>query len=61
MAVCWVQGVIPAFICVFMIGALMAKRFKLSRGKSKRNFTRGAVHVHPKNNRPLVMRGGIRL
>lgn len=39
----------------------MAKRFKMKRSQSRGNFRRGALNVHPKNNRPMVMRGGIRL
>jgi len=35
-------------------------RRKMSRGKSRRSFRRGAQRVHPKNN-VRVMRGGIRL
>lgn len=38
----------------------MAYRKRMSRGKSKRSFRRGAG-VHPKNTRPRPMRGGIRL
>lgn len=38
----------------------MAKRHKMSRHGSKKHF-RNQSGVHPKNNRPLVMRGGIRL
>ncbi len=40
----------------------MARRSKMSRKKSKRSFTKGAVRVHGRNlsaGRP--MRGGIRL
>lgn len=38
----------------------MARRAKISRGRSKRVFTKTAQRVHPKNSyRP--MRGGIRL
>lgn len=40
----------------------MAKRHKMSRGKSRKSFRKGAQNVHPKNgmlSRP--MRGGIRL
>lgn len=42
----------------------MAKRFKMSSGKSKRMFSRTADHTHKKNvpsPRRLPMRGGIRL
>lgn len=41
----------------------MAKRFKMSGGRSRRTFTRGAMRVHPKNGMGsrVVMRGGIRL
>lgn len=43
----------------------MAKKFSPKRSKmpkraSKRDFTKKAQRVHPKNNRPTVMRGGIR-
>ena len=37
----------------------MAKRFKISRRKSKRSFKKTAVRVHPRNNLS-PMRGGIR-
>lgn len=44
----------------------MAKRFKVSRKKSKRTFSRTAQRVHPKNmlsssGSSFAMRGGIRL
>lgn len=38
----------------------MAKRYGMSRGKSRRNFRRGAG-THPRNLRAEPMRGGIRL
>lgn len=37
------------------------KRHKMSRKKSRRSFTRGAVRVHKKNSSGRPMRGGIRL
>lgn len=42
----------------------MRKRFKLSNGKSRRMFSKHAVHPHPMNNLTGPggpMRGGIRL
>ncbi len=39
----------------------MRKPRKIKRGKSKRQFTKGAVRVNPKNVTPTPMRGGIRL
>lgn len=36
------------------------RRKKLSKKKSKRLFRKTAVKVHPKNNRPKMMRGGTR-
>jgi len=39
----------------------MARRFKMSRRGSRRNFTRNAVKVHRRNAQGGVMRGGIRL
>jgi len=39
----------------------MKKRSKMSRKKSRKNFTKNAVRVHPKNTRGNPMRGGIRL
>ncbi len=39
----------------------MAYRKRMSRGKSRRNFTRGALNVHKKNLAGNPMRGGIRL
>lgn len=39
----------------------MKKRFKMSRKKSKKLFTKTAKKVHGKNNRATPMRGGIRL
>lgn len=40
----------------------MAKRWKMSRRKSRGEFRRSAQAVHPKNDRGgRVMRGGIRL
>lgn len=38
----------------------MAKRSRMTRQGSKRQFTRDAG-VHPKNNNDTPMRGGIRL
>lgn len=38
----------------------MAKRFKMSKRHSRKNFTRNAVRVHRKNN-INPMRGGIRI
>lgn len=37
----------------------MAKRHKMSRGRSRRDFSRKAVRVHGKN-LIMPMRGGIR-
>ncbi|QXP08326.1 MAG: hypothetical protein [Arizlama microvirus] len=37
------------------------KRQKLSRGKSKRMFSKSAAHVNKKNGMGTPMRGGIRL
>ncbi len=38
------------------------RRSKISRRKSKRSFTKGAVRVHPRNGQQArPMRGGIRL
>lgn len=37
------------------------RRSKMSRGKSKRMFRKGAQRVHKKNFRRPIMRGGIRL
>lgn len=44
----------------------MSKRFKMSRGKSRRSFKNGANRIHPFNANVLTgpggpMRGGIRL
>jgi len=40
----------------------MPKRNKISYGRSKKMFTRGAMRKHPKNRlKSYVMRGGIRL
>ena len=39
----------------------MAKRRRMSRRKSKRSFTKGAVGTHRKNISGRPMRGGIRL
>lgn len=36
------------------------KRQKMSKRSSKRDFTKKAQRIHPKNARPTVMRGGIR-
>lgn len=38
----------------------MAMRYKMSRGGSKRSFTRNAMRTHAKNYL-MPMRGGIRL
>nr|QJB19112.1 MAG: hypothetical protein [Microvirus sp.] len=38
----------------------MKKRSKMSKPNSKRDFSHKARRVHPKNTRPVVMRGGIR-
>lgn len=39
----------------------MAKRSRMSRGSSKREFSRKASRLHVKNATTFVMRGGIRL
>jgi len=39
----------------------MKKRKKLSRGKSRRLFSKTAGRTHKKNVSPAPMRGGIRL
>lgn len=39
----------------------MARRGKMSRGFSRKLFSRAAVNVHPKNMSGRPMRGGIRL
>lgn len=39
----------------------MSKRGGMSRGRSKKVFSRGAQRVHPRNVSPPPMRGGIRL
>jgi len=42
----------------------MAKRFKMSRGKSKRHFSKHASKTHKRNvpaPRSMPMRGGLRL
>lgn len=40
----------------------MRKRFKVSKGRSKRMFTKYAVRTHKRNRvRSNAMRGGIRL
>lgn len=37
------------------------KRFKMSKGSSRRSFSRGVRNVKRRNFSPGVMRGGIRL
>ena len=39
----------------------MAKRFKMSKGKSKRLFSKTAAHVNAKNLLNSPMRGGFRM
>lgn len=39
----------------------MKRRYKLSKGKSRSLFSRGAVYAHKLNFRGRPMRGGIRL
>lgn len=44
----------------------MSRRYKMSRGRSRRSFSRGAGRVHKKNlmsssGSSYAMRGGIRL
>lgn len=39
----------------------MPRRNKMSRQKSRRTFTKGAVRTHKKNLNDRPMRGGIRL
>nr|QJB21098.1 MAG: hypothetical protein [Microvirus sp.] len=39
----------------------MAKRFKMSKKSSNRKFRKGVVKQHPKNQRPIPMRGGFRM
>jgi len=38
----------------------MPKRTKMPQKQSQRHFTRHAMRAHPKNQPPIVMRGGIR-
>lgn len=62
--VIWIVSVV--YIGLIEGGLIMARRKKLSLGRSKRMFTRGAQHVHPLNSGVLTgpggpMRGGIRL
>ncbi len=40
---------------------MAGRRNRMSRRKSKRQFTKGATRVHRKNMRSGPMRGGIRL
>lgn len=57
--------------CLYVLSALtfllfqevcMARRGRMSRGHSRRNFRKAAVNIHPKNVlRVGPMRGGIRL
>lgn len=44
-----------------MKGVFHVKRRKLSRRKSKKIFTRGAVNIKRRNNRSRPMRGGFRI
>lgn len=37
------------------------RRKKMSLGKSKKLFAKTAKRIHPRNNRPVSMRGGYRL
>lgn len=39
----------------------MAKRYKMSRGKSKRTFAKHAGHTQSINLRAIPMRGGFRI
>mgnify|MGYP007065339654 CR=1 FL=1 len=39
----------------------MAKRKRMSKRRSRRSFTKGAVRTHRKNVAGAPMRGGIRL
>lgn len=39
----------------------MKMRRKMSRGKSKKNFSRNAVRTNKKNLRAMPMRGGFRI
>lgn len=39
----------------------MRRRIKLSRGKSRKVFTKYAKRIHKKNHRRIPMRGGIRI
>lgn len=39
----------------------MARRGRMSRGHSKKQFRAGAQNVHPRNRLTSPMRGGIRL
>ena len=44
-----------------MKGVFIVKRRKLSRKKSRKIFTRGAVNVKKRNLRARPMRGGFRI
>lgn len=37
------------------------KRKAMSRNRSKRQFTSGAMNTHPMNTNPIPNRGGLRL
>lgn len=39
----------------------MRRRSRISRGKSKRLFSRTAQYIHPKNIHRAPMRGGFRI
>lgn len=39
----------------------MYSRHRISKGKSRRSFTKGAIRTKSKNFAPVPMRGGIRL
>lgn len=44
-----------------MKGVFIVKRRKLSKKKSRKIFTKGAVNIKKRNLRPRPMRGGFRI
>lgn len=43
------------------LGGSMSRRYKMSRGRSRRSFSRGAGRLHVKNMATMARRGGNRI
>lgn len=57
----WCYLFLVLFLKRFYLEVFMFKRSRISKKKSGRSFTRGALRVNGRNTAAAPMRGGIRL